>query len=267
MVAEELLIEKAIEQALKPDTKAAPVQKKAYQARYEITALDGNAIVQQELNFGPTIISTRRNFFLTNSFQAQWWTMGDYFDGNDDANPDIVVALQTFQNSNNPAPYLALLRQRASGQNSRLNSRVDEGALQTATIDLINLIRMDGLFSQTNQLLSPCFSATDEAEFVFETLVGLDESQFATGAQLTAIPTQTSGVLLAGSTALSNDDTAAPADDRNLFYDSNNNNFIETFSIELFLNLVPNQVIPGADNIAAQGHVIFTDCAQFNYFN
>jgi hypothetical protein len=242
------------------------VNKKAYQARYEITAFDGNQFKTEELNFGPTIISTRRNFFLSNSDEGQWWTAGDFLDGDQNGEPDIVASLKTFRDTNNPTDYLRILRNRASGSRARLDSRDRVGGLESATIDLINLIRLDGRFSLTNQLLSPCFSATDEEEFVFETLVGLAASEFSGGARLSAIPEQTSGVLLAGSTALSADGLSFGSD-KNLFYDAGNGQFVSTLTIPLWLNLVPDQLIPGADNVQQQGNVHFTDCSQFSYFN
>lgn len=270
IAAEEFLIERAIQAALEEPTVDTPVQKKAYQARFEITAFDGERFKTEELSFGPTVITTRRNFFLANT-NEQFWTMFDYLDVGfnpfpaPNGVPDIVETLQTFRSTANPAAYINLIKNRASSSVARLTSR-DPG-IASASIDLVNLIRLDGRFSLTNHLLSPCFSVTDEDEFVFEALVGLPASEFNDGARLSAAPNQTSNVLLGATTAHAEDDPSEANEDTNLFYNDDENAFVEALSIPLWLNTVPNLAEPGTDDPAAQGAVHLSACASFSYFN
>jgi len=268
VAAEEFLIERAIQAALETEAPAKPVQKKAYQARFEITAFDGERFKTEELSFGPTVISTRRNFFLANT-NNQFWTMFDYLDAGfnpvavPNGVPDVVETLQTFRSTANPAAYINLLKNRASSSVARLTSR--DAGVASASIDLVNLIRLDGRFSLTNHLLSPCFSVTDEEEFVFEALVGLPASEFNDGARLSAAPNQTSNVLLGATTAHADNDPSEPNTDRNLFYDGTA--FAESVTVPLWLNTVPNLAEPGTDDPAIQGTVHLSACASFSYFN
>lgn len=250
IAVEERLIEAAIADALKPKT-VDTTAKRAYQARYEITAFDGNEMAggETELQFGPTVITTRRNFFLKDSDECAWWTMGDFLDENQDGQPDILEALELFRDTASPAEYTRILRNRATR------------AATSGTIDLVNLIQLDGRFSQTNQLLSPCFSATNEDEFVFETIVGIEPGQ--TGI-LTNAPDQTEPTLLAGSTAIGTN-PAEPIEDRNIFFDEVTG-FVDYAETILWINLVPNQLLPGKDDISRQGKVYFQECSQFDYF-
>jgi hypothetical protein len=282
IAVEERLIEAAIRQAVAAPPAASTLQKKAFQARYEITAFEnGERLRTEALSFGPTVISTRRNYFLANTGRdtSQVWTMGDFLDANSNGEPDIITALKTFRSTANPAEYLRVLRNRASSAPQRLETPNTGGGLDTASVDLINLIRLDGRFSVTNHLLSPCFSATNEPEFVFETLVGLAAAEFNDGARLSAAPTKTADVLLAGSTAVNGiaeplltfqelrDRHDPKRDFANQFFDFTHNEFKDTLTIPLFLNVVPDQLIPGAEDPAVQGRVVLSACQSFSYFN
>ena len=261
---EERLIEAAIQEAFETRP-TSTLQKQAYQARYEISTFEGNVLpTGPELQYGPTIISTRSNFLLANSGDENWWTMGDFLDEDQDGEPDILPALRAFRDTNNPNEYLRVLKNRGA-------------TADTGTIQLINLIQLDGRFSQTNQLLSTCFSATNEREFVFETLVGVADGQAGV---FNAIPEQTTQILLAGSTALQNNEKTAntvdaadlepedASDENNDLLNKfhRNGEFVETLEIPLFVNLVPNRLEPGADTVARAGRVFFTSCASFSYF-
>ena len=265
IAVEERLIQAAIEQAFE-NADADVVKKKAYQARYEVTAFDGFELpTQDELQYGPTVITTRGNYFLENGNEddggfGNWWTMGDFLDADQDGTPDILPSLVTFRDTNNPAAYLQQVRNRGI--------TVDDG-----TIELINLITLDGRFSATNSLISTCFSATNEDEFVFETLVGVANGQ---NRILTANPEQTEQILLAGSTAI---DPASPREpvseteknnangpQLNKFIDQENGEFVDFLEVPLFINLVPDLLIPGDDTIVQQATAFITPCQGFSYF-
>lgn len=257
---EERLVEVAIANALKVKPASAPVQKKSYQARYEITQFDGNDLPTQVINFGPTIITTRRNQVLFNTQPDDvmpFFTAGDYLDANRNGEPDIVEALVKFRHTQNPAEYLRVLRNRA------VKAVVRGPATVRGSIELINIIVLEGRFSVTNQLVSNCFAATSDPEFVFETIVGAAGNQNGT---LTSNPTQKTDIMLMGSTALNeNDATFNTANSvKNVFFQ--NGAFVESPpSIGLYLNLF-DRYIPGADVIVPQGRVLFGPCQAFNYF-
>jgi len=259
-VLEQRIVEKAIEQALVPLNQKAAVAKKAYQARFEISQFDGNDLPNNVVNFGPTVITTRRNVVLHNSQPDDvlpFLTATDHLDKNQNGEPDIITALTRFRDNANPNDYIRELRNRAT-------NAVRRGpATRTGTIDLINLIRLDGRFSLTNQLVSNCFSATDESEFVFEAVVGAPGNQ---NGILTANPSQKTKILLVASTALQEAPvgTFTQRADGNIFHD--NGQFVENPpSIGLYLNLF-DRFIPGGDVVKQQGYVHFSECRQFNYF-
>lgn len=251
---EERLIEQAIADALAPKEAKTTIRKKAYQARYEISRYDQNEFAEErdELQFGPTIITTRRNFFLLHC--PAYTTAGDYLDEDNDAQPDIIPALERFRDTNDPSEYIRVLRNRAVGADYK-----------TGSIDLINLIRLDGRFSVTNQVVSPCFSATNEDEFVFETLVGVDPNQ-PEARLLTAKPEQTENILLAGSTVFPPNSWQTLNEDKNIFWDDAAKDFVDHAETALWINLIPDYLVPGDDDVRRQGTVYFQSCAQFSYF-
>jgi len=257
---EERLVEVAIANALKAAPTAAPVQKKAYQARFEITQFEGNDLPTQTIQFGPTVITTRRNAVLLNTQPDDvmpFFTAADYLDVNRNGEPDIIEALITFRNTDNPSDYLRVLRNRA------VKAVVRGPATVRGSIDLINIIVLEGFFSVTNQLVSNCFSATSDPEFVFEAVVGAAPNQPGV---LVANPTQKTNILLLGSTALNEADPTFNTINsvRNVFFQ--NGAFVESPPpMGLYLNLF-DRFVPGPDTIAQQGRVFFGPCHQFNYF-
>jgi len=257
---EERIVEVAIANALKAAPATTTVQKKPYQARFEITQFDGNDLPNQVINFGPTVITTRRNQILHNTQRDDvmpFFTAADYLDHNLNGVPDIVEALVHFRDTANPTNFTRVLRTRA------VKAVVRGPATVRGSIDLINLIQLDGKFSVTNQLVSNCFSATSDAEFVFEAVVGAVPGQSGV---LAANPTQTHSILLLGSTALNESDPTfnTPNAVKNIFYQ--NGAFVESPGpIGLYLNLF-DRYIPGPDTIAQQGRVFFGPCSSFNYF-
>jgi len=257
---EERLVEVAIANALKNKATTAPVQKKAYQARFEITQFEGNDLTTQTIQFGPTVITTRRNSVLLNTQPDDvmpFFTAGDYLDANRNGQPDIIEALVKSRDTDNPAEYLRVLRTRAVKAVTRGPATV------RGSMDLINIIVLEGFFSVTNQLVSNCFSATSDPEFVFEAVVGAAPGQKGV---LVANPTQNSHILLMGSTALNESDTTfnGASSTRNVFFQ--NGAFVESPPpMGLYLNLF-DRFLPGADVIAQQGRVFFGPCHQFNYF-
>jgi len=70
--------------------------------------------------------------------------------------------------------------------------------------------------------------------------------------------------LLAGSTAIGTN-PAEPIEDRNIFFDEVTG-FVDYAETILWINLVPNQLLPGKDDISRQGKVYFQECSQFDYF-
>jgi len=257
---EERLVEVAIANALKAAPSSAPVQKKAYQARFEITQFEGNDLPSQTINFGPTVITTRRNALLANTQTSDvmpFFTAADFADTDRNGQPDIIEALLHFRNTDNPNEYIRVLRNRAVKAVTRGPAAV------RGTIDLINIIVLDGFFSVTNQLVSNCFSATSDPEFVFEAVVGAAPNQRGV---LVAHPTQKQHILLMGSTALNESDASFNTANgvKNVFFQ--NGAFVESPPpMGLYLNLF-DRFVPGPDVIAQQGRVFFGPCHQFNYF-
>jgi len=257
---EERLVEVAIANALKASTSAAPVQKKPYQARFEITQFDGNDLPSQTINFGPTVITTRRNSLLLNTQTDDvmpFFTAADFADSDFNGQPDIIAALIHFRDTDSPTEYVRVLRNRA------VNAVTHGKTAVRGTIDLINIIVLRGFFSVTNQLVSNCFSATSDPEFIFEAVVGAKPHQKGV---LVANPGQTEHILLMGSTALNESDPTFNTANAvtNVFYQ--NGAFVESPPpIGLYLNLF-DRFVPGPDVIAQQGRVFFGPCHQFNYF-
>jgi hypothetical protein len=248
---EERLVEVAIANALKASTAAAPVQKKPYQARFEITQFDGNDLPSQTINFGPTVITTRRNEVLLNTQPDDvmpFFTAADYADADQNGEPDIIAALIKFRDTDSPSEFIRVLRNRA------VKAVTHGNAVARGTIDLVNIIVLRGFFSVTNQLVSNCFSATSDPEFVFEAVVGAKPHQKGV---LVANPGQTEHILLMGSTALNESDPSFNTANAvtNVFYQ--NGAFVESPPpIGLYLNLF-DRFVPGPDTIAQQGRVFF----------
>jgi len=225
-----------------------------------IKQFDGNDLPNQVINFGPTVITTRRNQVLANTQPDDvmpFFTAADYLDANENGIPDIVEALEKFRDTDNPAEYTRVLRNRA------VKAVVRGPATVRGSIDLINLIQLEGKFSVTNQLVSNCFSATSDPEFVFEAVVGAAPNQAGV---LAANPTQKAHILLVGSTALNEADPSfnTPNPVKNIFFQ--NGAFVESPGpMGLYLNLF-DRYIPGPDTIAQQGRVFFGPCHYHNYF-